>query len=347
MDLKTARDYWGELGKLAHLSAIFEACQELESSEKDINRDNVALESGVSANNTVSAGIRAYKNAKILSGEEFEAPEVLIVPILHALEEAFAKNKKAHESAIEEQKAIANDIAKDLRRDIEETTKQNAELAQEIKKLTGEKEDLETKNNNLAGDIIKLESEASVAQSVITNLELSVTERDELIVKLQGEIKERTDDKEGEQERTEQKLEAQREKLEAHYEKENNRLVKILDTAESKLKTEIENNTKLNIKVEKRAETIKDLKQELRIASNDIKDKNERLEQLEPANEKLTRKVEELTIELRSKSEQTKQLLESALDANDVADIIRKTVETMKVSESDAKKASKGTKGAK
>lgn len=80
--LKTTTEaYWGALGKLPALDAIFRACEQLEADEVPLNRDNVKDLSGITYTNLLATGLQLYRRRKT----EFEAHTHTPSSILHLL----------------------------------------------------------------------------------------------------------------------------------------------------------------------------------------------------------------------------------------------------------------------
>jgi len=57
----TTEAYWGKLGKLPAVDAIFRACEELEQENRPVNRDTVKERSGVTFNNLLADGLKLYR----------------------------------------------------------------------------------------------------------------------------------------------------------------------------------------------------------------------------------------------------------------------------------------------
>jgi len=134
--LDLARDFWGEMGKLAYLEAIFDSCDELKRENKPINRESVANASGITNTNTISAGIRAWKMIeRHKNGELFESPSALFAPVMHAIEDAFTKNTKKHSIIVAEQKAVFDLMAKEIKEEMDRIKRENTELNKQNEEL--------------------------------------------------------------------------------------------------------------------------------------------------------------------------------------------------------------------
>ncbi|KZX80664.1 hypothetical protein A3715_19325 [Oleiphilus sp. HI0009] len=208
-ELSKRRNYWGELGKLAHIDAIFRACADLERNEEAVNRKNVQELSGVTATATIAAGIKAYKSTIGISEGAPKEMHALLGPIWHILNQEIPRYEKDRDEHIKYRESVYNELGEALRIEIEQLTSAVSEQKEEIDELSNElneaKRSIAEKDEEIlehaktiddsikkqSGLMLKLHEMNQKNQELIT---ASASEKANLEVKMQQE-RERSDKK--------------------------------------------------------------------------------------------------------------------------------------------------------
>lgn len=172
--LKTTTDaYWGALGKLPALDAIFRACEQLEQEEESINRDNVKARSGITYTNLLATGIQLYRRRQDELAEFTHTPTSVLHVIAQAVDREFAALQAHYESQLSTWQADTETLQGDLIQELELLRLRNTRL----------ESDLQEKNTQLEAQI----EEQHALKSDMRALEKALNERDKLYHAALGE----------------------------------------------------------------------------------------------------------------------------------------------------------------
>lgn len=144
--LKSATEaYWGALGKLPALDAIFQACEALEERGDPINRENVKALSGVTYTNLLATGLRLYRRRVDDLGSLTHTPTSVLHVIAHAVDREFEAMQTHFEQRLstwqQDVAILQDDLVQELEHLRARCTQQDAEIQEKNAQLEAQIEE--------------------------------------------------------------------------------------------------------------------------------------------------------------------------------------------------------------
>jgi|GEM_PF-3317498 len=141
--LKTTTEaYWGALGKLPALDAIFRACEQLETEEVPLNRDNVKARSGITYTNLLATGLKLYRRRQDEFADAHYTPTSVLHLLAQAVEREFASLQRHFEDQLASWQADTDTLQSDLIQELDHLRAHGRQQAAELQERNAQLEAL-------------------------------------------------------------------------------------------------------------------------------------------------------------------------------------------------------------